>query len=306
MSRCVRLCFLAVAVLATAAICLAAEGQRQGGRRGPGRGSFMGMGRGVTLIALASNEQVQAKLDIKGQAEAIGKLAEEGRAQRGRGFPEGFRDMTPEQREKALKGVREARETARKNQDAKLKALLGKAKYNRLVEIRAGLVLQQTGPTAVLDPSIAALLKLTDEDKQKIQKVIEKYNADRMKLFEGFGPARRGGARGARGGAGGASVSPQVIFVAAEGDGERRPGRPDMEEIRAKMAELRKTANKAISEILTKTQKDEIARLIKAAEGIELRRGGGRARGDRQPGQRGDRPRRPRGGGDQPQPQPQS
>ena len=293
---------LAVLMVAIAYLPAMAQPRQRPGQPGD-RSMMMGMmGRGVTLIAVAGNEQVRAKLGIEAHAEAIGKLAEEGRAQRGRGFPEGFRNMTPEQREEALKGVREARETALKNQDAKLKALLGKAKYNQLVEIRAGLVLQQTGPTAVLDPSIAALLKLTDEDKQKIQKVIEKYNADLRKLFEGVGPARRGGARGAREGAGGPSVSPQVIFVAAEGDGERRPGRPDMEEMRAKMAELRKTVNKAISEILTKTQKDEIARLIKAVDGIELRRGG-RPRGDRQPGQGDDRPRRPRGGGDRPQPQ---
>ena len=329
MTRFPRPFVLILGFLTVLSICLAAQaagqpGARQGaGGRGMFGGGFGGMmgGRGTTLLTLASNEQVQEKLGLKGQAEAIGKLAEESRGRRGRGFPEGFRDMTQEQRAAALKEMRAAgekarkereamteeqreearqearaaREKAQKEQDAKLKGLVGKAKYNQLVEMRAGLVLQQSGPTAVLDPGIAALLKLTDKQKEAIQKVIEKLNADRMKLFEGLrGRGRRGGAAAPGAGAGGPSLNSQVVFVAAARGGGRRPASPEMEKIRAKADELRRAANKAISEILTKAQKAKITALMKAVEGIELRRGGFRrpGAGERPAGREG----RPRGG----------
>jgi len=312
MTRFPRPFVLILGFLTVLSICLAAQAAGQArGQRGPGgRSMFGGMmpGGGLTLLGVASNEQVQEKLGLKGQAGAIRKLIEAGRGPRGRGLPEGFRDMTPEQREAAAKEMRAARDKARKEQeamtaeqreaarkearaarekaqkeqDAKLKGLVGEAKYNQLVEMRAGLVLQQSGPTAVLDPGIAALLKLTDKQKKAIQKVIEKYNEDRGKLFEGFRPTRRGGA-------GGPSVSPQVVFVAAR---EGRPARPDMEAIRAKMDGLRKAANKAISQILNKVQKDKISALMKAVEGIELRRGFRRpGAGERPAGRRGGRQR---------------
>lgn len=327
MTRFPRPFVLILGFLTVLSICLAAEaagqpgGMRGAGGRGMFGGGFGGMMGGRTLLMLASNEQVQEKLGLKGQAEAIRKLIEEGRGRRGRGgFPD-FRNMTQEERDAAFKKMREerekarkereamtqeqrdaarkeaiaAREKAQKEQDAKLKSLVGEAKYNQLVEMRAGMVLRQRGPTAVLDPGIAALLKLTDKQKEAIQKVIEKLNADRMKLFEGLrGRGRRGG------GAGGPSLSPQVVFVAAPGGGGRRGGSPEMEKIRAKMDELRRAANKAISQILTKVQKDKIAALMKAVEGIELGRGfRGPGRGERPGGRQGGRrgTRRGAGGG---------
>ena len=306
MTRFPRPFVLFLGFLTVLSICLAAHAAGQpGGRRGQAArgGMFGGMmgGRGISLLAVASNEQVRERLGLKGQAEAIAKLAEEGRDRRGRGFPEGFRDMTQEQREGAFKKMREVRDKAQKEQDTKLKGVVGEAKYNQLDEMRAGFILQQVGPTAVLDPRIAAILKLTDKQKEAIQKVIEKLNENRGKLFEGL-RGRRGGAAAPGAGAGGPSVNPQVVFVAAAAGGERRPARPDWEKIRAemeksraKMAELRRTANKAISQILTKAQKDKISALMKAVEGIEMRRGGFRRPGGERPagregGRRGTRP----------------
>jgi len=330
MTRFPRPFVLILGFLTVLSICLAAEAAGQAGARraaGGRGGMFGGMmpGGGLTLLAVASDEQVQDKLGLKGQAEAIRKLAEEGRGRRG--FPD-YRNMTQEQREAAFKKMREdfekarkereamteeqreaarkearaAREKAQKEQDAKLKGLVGEAKYNQLDEIRAGLGLRQTGPTAVLDPRIAALLKLTDKQKEAIQKVVEKLNADRMKLFEGL-RGRRGGGAGPGGGTGGPSLNPQVVFVAAAGGGGRRAASPEMEKIRAKMDELRKAANKAISEILTKAQKDKITALMKAVEGIEFRRGGFRRTGggERPAGREGGRRGTRRGAGDQPE-----
>ncbi len=267
----------------------------------------------MDVLGVANDPAVQKKLGIEAKKSALEELATTTREATRDVMRElfagmgNFRDMTPEEQTKAREKMSAAREkmsaAREKTQQAtaeKVKGLLGEAKYNQLVEVQAGLTLTRTGPTAVLEPSIAALLKLTDDQKAKIKKIVDEYTAARTKLFGGFRGGRGGGARG-----GAAVQGPQVIFVAgAPGGGQG----PDFDKIREQMAELRKTANGAISKILTAEQKAKIKALMAAVEGLELqRRGrggfGGRPGGGGQGGREGRRPgggrggRRPGGGG---------
>ena len=265
-------------------------------------GGMGGFGGGMDLLRLASDPAVQKKIGIEDKKDALEKLATEIREARPpRGDRPDFRNMTADERTKFMEKMRADREKmqadrekTQKANDEKVKGLLGAAKYNQLVEIQAGLTLTRTGPTAVLDPSIAAILKLTDGQKAEIKKVIDELNAARTKLFEGL-RGQRGGARG-----GAAVQGPQVILVAgAPGGGQR----PDMTKIRAQMDELRKKANGAISKILTAEQKLKIKALMKGVEGLELQRrgrggpGGAQGGGQRGGGQGGQGGRRPGGGG---------
>jgi hypothetical protein len=262
-------------------------------------GAFGGMvGRGPDLIRVASDPAVQEKLGIAGKKADIDKLATDSREAGREAFAglRNTRDMDREERTKLFEKMRAARTKAQEETAAKLKDLLGKAKHDQLVRIQAGLMLRETGPMAVLDPGIGSILKLTDEQKKKIQEAVEKYNEDRSKLSEGFRRDRPGGQRGPRGGesTGGPRLGAQVIFVAAEGGA---PDRPNFDEIRAKIEELRKALNKAISAILTKAQKDEVTALMKAAEGIEIQRPQF-GRGGRPGGGEGARPGGRPGGGE--------
>ena len=290
--------FLGLVVLASASIAVAAQPRGAPGG-GPGGGR---PGGGMGLLGLASDPAVQKKIGIEDKKDALEKLAttdrEANRDAMRKAF-EGmgnFRDMEPAERAKFGEKMQQAREKAQKATAEKVKGLLGEAKYNQLVEIRAGLTLTRTGPTAVLEPDIAALLKLTKKQKQEIKKVVDEYTAARTKLFEGLR-----GQRGQRGGApGGAAVAgPQVILVAGAPAGDRRAA---FEKIQGQVQELRKKANAAISKILTAPQKAKIKALMAAVEGLELQgRGRGGAQGGRQRGggQGGDAQggRRPRGGG---------
>ncbi|MHC4175893.1 MAG: hypothetical protein ACYSWU_00190 [Planctomycetota bacterium] len=266
------------------------------------------------MLTLAGDAAIQTKLGIADKKAAIEKLATESREAGWKAMRDAYakaREMEREERNKFYAKMGQLRVKARQATDKKFKDLLGEAKYKQLMEIRAGLLLRERGPMMVADPGIAAILKLTDEQKKQIQKVVEKFNADRRELFRGSGRGGRGGARGPRGGDGAAAPSPgaQLIFVAAPAGGQRRPARPDFEKMRAQMEAktqpLRKAANKAISAILTQSQKDEITRLIKGVEGLEMPQpqfgrggmGGGREGARRGGGEGGRR----RGGGGTPQ-----
>lgn len=282
MTRFVRPFVLTLGALAVAAACLPAQAAGQpGGGRGAGPGRFFGGPGGpggLNMLMLATDPAVQKKLGIedkKGAVDELATRAREARGQRGGGMGN-FRDMTEEERAKAFEKMRADREKAQKETEDNLKKLLGEAKFNELVEVRAGLMLTQQGPAAVIDPGIAAILKLTDEQKKQIQEVVDKLNEQRRELFGGMRGGRRGGAAGGPN-AGGPNVSSRVIFVAAPAGGADRP---DFTQIREKMAELQKTANAAIAKILTADQKAKVKELMAAVEGVEIqRRGFGGMRG---------------------------
>jgi hypothetical protein len=152
---------VAVAVFATVSSAMA-----QGGGGGRGRGGFQ-----VNPITLAKVEGVQKDLELSGeQKDSLGKLEVE------QVDFAAMRDLSPEDR---LKKTTEIRTAAQKKVDD----ILAPPQRDRFAQI----LLQVDGVAALRQPKVAEKLKLTDEQKTKLNE-----------LFA----ARQGGGGGGGGGGG--------------------------------------------------------------------------------------------------------
>ncbi len=136
-------------------ISVMAYGQRQG--QGQRRGMGM-MGRGMTVAGLLRNEAVQKEIGVT--EEQATKLREAIAFNR-QGFGN-FRDMSAEEREKAMAEFAKAREERQK----KIAEILNEKQAKRLEELR----IQAMGSRAVADEEIAKKLGITDEQKEKLAK----------------------------------------------------------------------------------------------------------------------------------------
>jgi hypothetical protein len=140
-----------------------------------GRGGFGGGFGGPALLA---NESVQKELKIEGeQKEKVTKFTTDLNEKR----QSAFQGVAKEERQKkmaefnaeAMKGVVE---------------LLKPEQLKRFNQIR----FQQMGAAAFGDPDVAAKLKLTAEQKEKIQGINTDAQAQRRELMQGFQDDREG------------------------------------------------------------------------------------------------------------------
>jgi hypothetical protein len=275
---------MVVATLLVVVVAATAEAQRQGGRqggrggpggRGPGgqggpgmmmgRGGFGGFGGG-SLLMLARNPAVQKEIEaLDEQVEKINALAEDMRPQRGpRGGEEGerpnFREMSEEERTKFFEEMRKEREKQQAEADKKLGEILLDMQMDRLKEIQV----QQMGLRALQDEEVAAKLKITADQKAKMQKVMEESG---QKMREEM----------------------QAMFQ------NRDRENVDRDAMREKMTELREKIEKDVMAVLTSAQKKQFEEM--KGEPFEMPRPefggrGGRGERDGQDGG-GNRPRRP-------------
>ena len=276
---------LVVATLLVVAMTVTAEAQRQGGRQGgrgqggrpgdaqggrgqggrPG-GQMMGRGGpggGISLLQLASREAVQKKIEaLDDQVEKINKLAEELRGERPEGDRPNFRDMSEEERTKFIAEMRKRQEEQAKKGDAELAKILIGPQMEQLEGIR----IQLLGTRALQDPKVAAKLKITADQKAKMEKLSTENREKMMEMFRS----------------------------------------DDRENMREKMTELREKAEKATMAILTDAQKKQFEAMKGDPidrEKLFGSRGGGRPQGQgrgRPQGRGGGRPHG-EGGGDRPQ-----
>lgn len=242
MQRRISLVIMAVAVLSVS-VCHSTYAQGQRGRGGRGAG----FGRGGDVATLAGIEAVQKEIKASDeQVAAIAALREESRGARGqRG---GQQNLSREERQQlAQERAKAARE--------KIAGILKPEQMARLEQIS----LQVRNAQALADQAVAAKLKLSDDQKEKvaaaIQESSDKMRAQMRELFQG-------GDRGA---------------------------------MREKMAELRKEASESVLAHLTADQKEQFEAM--KGEPFEMpavgfgRGGGGGRRG--QGGQGQGRPGRP-------------
>jgi len=191
MTRFPRLFLVALAVLAVGLACLPAEAGQPGGRAGGRAGGFGGMGMmggmgGLNLVMVASNAQVQAKLELTdAQKEAIAEIAKGARGA-GRGARLGP-DATAEERAAA----RAERAKAQAAVGEKIKAAVGD-KAAQLVLIAAGLALQP-GPSALGNAEVAKAVGLSAETQAKVAAAVEASGKEMMAALEPL----RGGERAA-------------------------------------------------------------------------------------------------------------
>ncbi|MFP6753309.1 MAG: hypothetical protein VB855_16630 [Pirellulaceae bacterium] len=237
-------------------------GQRQGGQRQGGQrpGGFGG-GQAVNATALVDIKEVRTEIEmLESQYEelkaALTKIRDDARAQQGE--RPNFRELDEDARAKLIQEFRDRAEKQRKSVDAKVKEILLPHQSERLDEI----ALQVEGIRALLRDAIAKELKITAEQKEKMQKV-QTDSREKMQA--------------------------QIREIFQSGDREK---------IREVFTQMQQQSEKDILAVLTESQKTQFTAMkgkeFKLPEGAL--RGGGRGQGgQRGGGQGGQRP----GGGQQ-------
>jgi Spy/CpxP family protein refolding chaperone len=228
---------LVVGMLATAQAQPPERGQNQGRPRGPG------MGGGFGMLGLLQIEAVQKELKLgEEQINQLKDIRDEMRKSEGRPTPEKLAEI-----EKQVKDILEPEQLKRMEQ----------------IELQARL--RFAGVRALVDEALAEKLGITDEQKEKLNKIGEE---SRAKIGEAF-PRPEGGDR------------PQLTD-------EQRAARM------TKMQELRNEAYEQAIKVLTPEQKEKLDGMTGKEFKIDMQgmmggRGGpGQGRGergrDRQPG----------------------
>jgi Spy/CpxP family protein refolding chaperone len=207
----------------------AEEGQGAGksgrGGRGQGGAGFMGGAfGGQSKTGLLSRTQVQDELKLT--QEQKDKVREAQRAQFTGARGGAGKNATDEQKKQA----QEDRKKAAAETQKKLEAILNADQVKRL----NGIFLQTGGPAAFLDEGIAKELKITAEQKTKIEALLKTQQEEMAKLM----PARG-----------------------------QNPGdtKPDVAAIRTKRQELQKETETKVQDVLTADQKTKVKEL-KGAE----------------------------------------
>jgi len=188
MTRVRSMLVLALVGLIAAAISTTAQAQRRGGgppggapsgpeRGGPQRG---GPQRGIGITQLLEIEKVRT--EVKATEEQMQKL----RALREQGRPEGmrerfarFREMSEQEREKAMAEMRAEMEKRRAERDAQIAKILKPEQITRLNEIRRRVM----GFDALGDREVVAALKITRDQGAKLTEIRDALREQTMNMF---------------------------------------------------------------------------------------------------------------------------
>jgi len=176
---------LCVAVVATTLIVSAAFGQQ----KGKGRGGFGGGGP-LSPVVIVGNEAVQKDLGVSSDlAGKLTSLRDDMNAARQKEYqtaginPQDFQNLTNEQRQK----MAEIGNKLNDEFNPKLKAIISPDQYKRLAQIQLQSNLRNIGPGALTTGETAAELKLTDDQKQKLNALGAEFAQKQRDLFTGGG-----------------------------------------------------------------------------------------------------------------------
>jgi len=183
-----RVSFLVV-VTAVALTTAAAMAQQKG--KGGFRGGAFG-GAGTTLVALAAMEPVQKDIGISGDAASkITSLRDDSNAARQKELQtaginfQGFQNMSSEERQKMRDKMAEIDKKLNDEFNPKLKSLVSADQYKRLQQIQLQANLRFRGPGALTYSDVASELKLSGEQKKKLDDLQTEYDAKQRELFTG-------------------------------------------------------------------------------------------------------------------------
>jgi Spy/CpxP family protein refolding chaperone len=209
----------AVALVGALAIASSANAQQQ--RRGGGGRGGMGMIPGMDALTLLNQEAVQKELKLNtDQTTKVRDAATEAMSEMQEIFS-GLQDLSPEERREKMQELRGEAEKKVKELRGKVDGLLDASQKARLNQ----LTLQRRGVFGALqEPEVATALKLTDEQKKKVETLV----AD----------SRPGRGQGGAGGAGG-----------------------DREAMRERFQAMQKERNDKALAILTAEQKAEFEKM---------------------------------------------
>lgn len=168
-------------LLVLAPVCAFAQAQpAEGGRRPGGFGGGFGGGfSGATEGMLLGNEKVQKELELLPEQVADLTKHREATQSQMREMFSGMRDLPEDERRKKFEEIRGKLETAQKESREKVNAVLLPHQQDRLKEIS----LQLRGFGAIDDPEVAAALKISDEQKEKIAAVRTEQREKMGELF---------------------------------------------------------------------------------------------------------------------------
>lgn len=269
-----------LAVAASVMVTGVAQAQPGGGRGGFGGGFGGGRGGAGADAMLIGQPEVQKELGItEDQKVLVGEMLEDLRAGGQRIDFAALRDLSEDERRAKFEEFRKQGEERAKQAEDALKAILDEKQFARYSELR----LQRQGPNALLRPEVSSALSLTQEQKDKLNEILE---ANAPRRGGPGGPGQGGPGRGPRpDGEAGGNRPPR-------GEGGPRGERPDFEALRAEMEKRREKVNNELTAVLTPEQKAQWEKMLGAKFNFPAPNFGGPGR--RGPGQdgpgRGPRP----------------
>jgi len=178
-------CLSGILVLLLAALLSVASAQQ----KGKGGGGFGGGTFGNTnLVTLAGTEAVQKDVGVNADvAEKLNSLRDDINAARQKEYqvaninPQDFRNLTQEQRQK----MNQIGNKLNDEFEPKVKAIVSADQLKRLQQIRLQAAWQNQGPPALLQAEVATELKLSDEQRQKLNALTMEYTQKQRELFAG-------------------------------------------------------------------------------------------------------------------------
>jgi hypothetical protein len=232
-------------LIAAVALAVASPAMAQGGggRRGGFGGGFGGGGGGLFMLMIP---EVQKELKLEEtQIELLRGLMPQ-RGQGGRRGGEDFRNLSEEERAKRIAEFRAEAEKRQAEQEKKIGEILDAKQVVRYKQLG----IQRAGIRAISQKPVADQLKLTPDQRTKVQAALEAEGPAMRALFQG----------------------------GAEGQ------RPDFQVLGPKMQEIRTATDAKLNAIMTSAQKTQFAGMqgapFKFPEGGFGRRGGNRGGGN--------------------------
>jgi hypothetical protein len=140
-------------------------------------------------MQLLQIDEVREEIELtEEQVESIKKAADEQRANRDRGDRPNFRDMSDEERQKAMAEMRQRAEKEAKEAKAKLSEILLPHQTERLDQI----VLQMQGAMALINDDVAKKVGLSEKDIENVKQAAEQAQQSmREQMRELFGGTDR-------------------------------------------------------------------------------------------------------------------
>jgi hypothetical protein len=167
---------------AIVALCASSDAWAQRG----GRGGFGRFGNNVTYMGLLRVDAIQEAVKITDDQdlkldEARDELNEAAQAARGQGGGFGnFQDLSDEERAQRIAEFQQRAAERAKAEKAKVAEILDEAQMKRLGEI----FIQVAGSDALSDADVAAALKVTDDQKEKIQAAQQEARTTRFQELQ--------------------------------------------------------------------------------------------------------------------------
>jgi hypothetical protein len=163
-------------------------------QKGRGRGGFGGLGGPTPPVVLAANEAVQKDLGLSSdKVSKLTSLRDDYFAAQQKEFQsaginfQDFQNLSNEERQKRGEKMVEIGAKLNAEFGPKLKEIVSADQFKRLQQIQLQYGLRNLGPPALTAPDVAADLKITDDQKQKLNDLNAEYGRKQRELFSGGG-----------------------------------------------------------------------------------------------------------------------